>query len=47
MVLHVIVSSFTCRNQSVTKKKNSLDLMGPLEHNVHLDLVTTKTNIIT
>lgn len=45
MVLHVIVSSFTCRNQSV--KKKSLDLMGPLEHNVHLDLVTTKTNIIT
>lgn len=47
MVLDVIVSSFTCRNQSVKKNKKSLDFMGPLEHNVYLDLVTTKTNIIT
>lgn len=43
MVLHVIVNSLTCRNQSV--KKKSLDLMGPLDRSVHLDLVTTKTNI--
>lgn len=31
----------------MSKKKKSQHLMGPLDHNFHLDLVTTKADIMT